>query len=71
MTGACLNAPKSPAVPVPNPARARPLCSLSGRQHHLNDKRCDMQRSIHRLLETIAATAMVVLLLYVLLGPPT
>jgi hypothetical protein len=31
-----------------------------------------MQRSIHRfLLETIAAMAMVVLLLYVLLGPPT
>ena len=31
-----------------------------------------MQRSIYRfLLETIAAMAMVVLLLYVLLGPPT
>ena len=34
--------------------------------------RCDMQRSIPRIiLETIATAAMVVLLLYFLYGPPT
>jgi len=50
-----------------------PLCRLSGRQRYLRmHKSRDMQRSIPRfVLETIAMAAMVVLLLYVLVGSPT
>jgi hypothetical protein len=48
------------------------LCHVTGRQLYLGRYRCDMQRSIPRvILETVATAAVIVLLLYLVFGPPT
>jgi hypothetical protein len=66
MTGASINAASN---------RLFPFVLKEGRcvvYRADNTTCCDMQRSIPRvILETIAMAAMVVLLLYVLYGPPT